>query len=170
MLLAQVFLTPTHLAMAMEYAPAGDLYHHLLFQHSPTHCMSEEKARWMFQQLIIGLDYCHRKARTLPLCLCSVCPIPSAATLDLYSPTMHRCLASLPGMQASLPDPAMHTHTMWRQACSGLLLSQRPLSLKHQQANACLLLRRVGEHSQTWQYQPSSCHSAAVTLMAQHLA
>ena len=56
----QVFLTPMHLAIAMEYAKGGNLFHYLL-QHGP-HCrLTEAKAQWIFQQLIIGLDYCHRR-------------------------------------------------------------------------------------------------------------
>ncbi len=58
----QVFLTPQHLAIAMEYAKGGNLFHYLL-QHGP-HCrLTEAKAQWIFQQLIIGLDYCHRRVR-----------------------------------------------------------------------------------------------------------
>ena len=59
----QVFLTPMHLAIAMEYAKGGNLFHYLL-QHGP-HCrLTEAKAQWIFQQLIIGLDYCHRRVST----------------------------------------------------------------------------------------------------------
>ena len=36
----QVFLTPTHLAIAMEYAKGGNLFHYLL-QHTP-HCRLTE--------------------------------------------------------------------------------------------------------------------------------
>ena len=58
--MVQVFLTPTHLAIAMEYAKGGDLFRYVL-KHEP-HCrLSEAKAQWIFQQLIIGLDYCHRR-------------------------------------------------------------------------------------------------------------
>ena len=52
----EVFLTPTHLAIAMEYAPGGDLFSYV----SQRGGLSEEDARWFFQQLVIGLDYCHR--------------------------------------------------------------------------------------------------------------
>ena len=53
----QVFLTPTHLALAMEYAPGGDLYSYV----STRARLPEDHARFFFQQLIIGMDYCHRK-------------------------------------------------------------------------------------------------------------
>ena len=63
----QVFLTPTHLALAMEYAPGGDLYQHVA-RRKPFPWLPEEQARWIFQQLIIGLDYCHHQVQT------SFCP------------------------------------------------------------------------------------------------
>ena len=57
---AQVFITQTHLAIAMEYAQGGDMFKYIC-RHKP-HCrLLENQARWIFQQLIIGLDYCHSK-------------------------------------------------------------------------------------------------------------
>lgn len=56
----QVFLTPTDLALVMEYAPGGDLYQHVV-RRDPCPWLPEDQARWIFQQLLIGLDYCHRK-------------------------------------------------------------------------------------------------------------
>jgi serine/threonine-protein kinase SRK2 len=61
----QVFLTPTHLAIAMEFAQGGDLFHYVL-RHQPVCRLSEPKAQWIFQQLIIGLDYCHRRVGHAP--------------------------------------------------------------------------------------------------------
>ena len=61
-LLAQVFLTPTHLAIVMEYAKGGDLFNYTM-RHGPHGRLAEPQARWIFQQLIIGLDYCHRRVR-----------------------------------------------------------------------------------------------------------
>lgn len=58
--LREVFLTPTHLAIAMEYAQGGDLFNYTL-GHRPHGRLAEQQARWIFQQLIIGLDYCHRR-------------------------------------------------------------------------------------------------------------
>lgn len=58
--LKEVFLTQTHLAIAMEYAQGGDMFKYIC-RHKP-HCrLLESQARWIFQQLIIGLDYCHNK-------------------------------------------------------------------------------------------------------------
>lgn len=54
----QVFLTPTHLALVMEYAEGGNMLH--CIQKQPNGRLTEDKSRWVFQQLIIGLDFCHR--------------------------------------------------------------------------------------------------------------
>ena len=64
--LVQVFLTQTHLAIAMEYAQGGDLFNYTL-GHRPHGRLAEQQARWIFQQLIIGLDYCHRRVRVVAL-------------------------------------------------------------------------------------------------------
>lgn len=56
----EVFLTPGHLAIAMEYAQGGDLFNYTL-GHRPMGRLAEQQARWIFQQLIIGLDYCHSR-------------------------------------------------------------------------------------------------------------
>ena len=55
----QVFLTPTHLAIAMEYAQGGDLFNYVLGTTQKR--LGENEARWIFQQLVIALDYCHRR-------------------------------------------------------------------------------------------------------------
>eukprot|EP00884_Botryococcus_braunii_P014305 jgi/Botrbrau1/22876/Bobra.0065s0034.1 len=56
--LSEVFLTPNHLALVMEYAEGGNMLDCVLRQ--PHHRLTEDKCRWIFQQLIIGLDFCHR--------------------------------------------------------------------------------------------------------------
>lgn len=52
----QVFLTPTHLCIVMEFAPGGDMFEYVVRKNG----LREDEARWFFQQLIVGLDYCHR--------------------------------------------------------------------------------------------------------------
>ncbi|KAK9821180.1 hypothetical protein WJX74_005516 [Apatococcus lobatus] len=52
----EVFLTPQHLAIVMEYAAGGDMFQRV----KACGGLKEEDARWFFQQLIIGLDYCHK--------------------------------------------------------------------------------------------------------------
>ncbi len=52
----EVFLTPDYLGVAMEYAAGGDMFQHVTHKRG----LSEDEARWFFQQLILGLDYCHK--------------------------------------------------------------------------------------------------------------
>jgi serine/threonine-protein kinase SRK2 len=59
--LREVFLTADYLAVAMEYADGGDLSEHIDQQYQKgIDYMSEDDARWIFQQLIVAVDYCHR--------------------------------------------------------------------------------------------------------------
>lgn len=55
----QVFLTHTHLCIAMDYAEGGNLKDYL----GENDIIGEEHARWLFQQLVLGVDYCHRMVR-----------------------------------------------------------------------------------------------------------
>ncbi|BAT73508.1 hypothetical protein LR48_Vigan813s000500 [Vigna angularis] len=51
----EVALTPTHLALVMEYAAGGELFYQVLYQGK----IKEDNARYFFQQLIAGVSYCH---------------------------------------------------------------------------------------------------------------
>ncbi|XVF60932.1 hypothetical protein PTKIN_Ptkin08bG0087800 [Pterospermum kingtungense] len=51
----QVVLTPTHLAIVMEYAAGGELFERICSAGR----FSEDEARYFFQQLISGVNYCH---------------------------------------------------------------------------------------------------------------
>ena len=53
----EVLLTPTDLAIVMEYASGGELFDRVLTNGR----MQEDEARYFFQQLISGVDYCHNK-------------------------------------------------------------------------------------------------------------
>ena len=53
----EVFLTDDYICIAMEYAAGGSLFQYV----QKAGRLQEAAARWFFQQLIIGLDYCHRK-------------------------------------------------------------------------------------------------------------
>ena len=53
--LMQVFLTPTHLGIAMEYAAGGELFDRI----AKAGRFNEDEARFFFQQLISGVQYCH---------------------------------------------------------------------------------------------------------------
>ncbi|KAF8405823.1 hypothetical protein HHK36_007900 [Tetracentron sinense] len=50
-----VVLTPTHLAIVMEYAAGGELFERICKAGR----FSEDEARYFFQQLISGVNYCH---------------------------------------------------------------------------------------------------------------
>ncbi|KAK4264941.1 hypothetical protein QN277_026055 [Acacia crassicarpa] len=51
----EVLLTPTHLAIVMEYAAGGELFERIC--NAGRFC--EDEARYFFQQLISGVSYCH---------------------------------------------------------------------------------------------------------------
>ncbi|XP_039042370.1 serine/threonine-protein kinase SRK2I-like [Hibiscus syriacus] len=51
----EVTLTPTHLAIVMEYASGGELFERI----SAAGRFNEDEARFFFQQLLSGVSYCH---------------------------------------------------------------------------------------------------------------
>jgi serine/threonine-protein kinase SRK2 len=51
----EVVVTPTHLAIVMEYAAGGELFDRICNAGR----FSEDEARYFFQQLICGVSYCH---------------------------------------------------------------------------------------------------------------
>jgi serine/threonine-protein kinase SRK2 len=52
----KVFLTTTHICIAMEYGNEGELFRIIQKSGSP----SEDEARVYFQQLILAVEYCHK--------------------------------------------------------------------------------------------------------------
>lgn len=54
--LYQVICTPTDIFMVMEYVPGGELFDYIV-KHGK---LQENEARKFFQQIISGVDYCHR--------------------------------------------------------------------------------------------------------------
>ena len=55
--LAQASLTPTHLAIVMEYAAGGELFSRIAA--APAQRFGEPQARFFFRQLIAGVNYVH---------------------------------------------------------------------------------------------------------------
>jgi len=75
----EVFLTPDHLAIVSEYAPGGDLVD-FIERHNTAHdrALMESEARSLFQQLIVGVDFCHQVicSHVHPsLCTCRFAPV-----------------------------------------------------------------------------------------------
>ena len=52
----QAFLTKDYLGIVMEFVGGGDMFEYVVKKNG----LREEEARWFFQQLIVGLDHCHR--------------------------------------------------------------------------------------------------------------
>lgn len=60
----EVFVTSTHLGIVMEYAAGGELFDRIVKAGR----FSEDEARYFFQQLISGVEFCHSQVRLqLPL-------------------------------------------------------------------------------------------------------
>ncbi|KAI7746922.1 hypothetical protein M8C21_020651 [Ambrosia artemisiifolia] len=57
----EVILTPTHLAIVMEYVAGGELFDRICNAGR----FSEDEARFFFQQLISGVSYCHAMSSVL---------------------------------------------------------------------------------------------------------
>jgi serine/threonine-protein kinase SRK2 len=53
----EVFLVRDHVCIVMEYATGGSLFRYVQ-RHGR---LKEPVARWFFQQLVLGVDYCHKK-------------------------------------------------------------------------------------------------------------
>lgn len=53
----EVFLSPNHINIVMDYASGGSLFQYVQTRNR----LREPLARWFFQQLILAVDYCHRK-------------------------------------------------------------------------------------------------------------
>ena len=54
--LYQVISTPTDIFMVMEYVAGGELFDYIVKNGK----LKEDEARKFFQQIISGVDYCHR--------------------------------------------------------------------------------------------------------------
>lgn len=54
--LEQIFVTDDHLVLVTEYADHGDLFSHIKNNNG----LGEEESRWLFQQMILAVDFCHR--------------------------------------------------------------------------------------------------------------
>lgn len=99
----EVFLTPQYLCIAMEYAPGGDMFEYVVKKNG----LREDEARWFFQQLIVGLDYCHRMGvvnRDIKLenTLLDSSPRPLVKVCD-FGYSKHEKFQSAPGSRVGTP-------------------------------------------------------------------
>jgi serine/threonine-protein kinase SRK2 len=53
----EVFVTDDSVCFVMEYANGGNLFDLVRKQKR----LRETQSRWFFQQLILAIDYCHRR-------------------------------------------------------------------------------------------------------------
>ena len=85
--LHEIFLTPEHLAIVSELAPGGDLVDYIE-HHSMNHdcALKETEARWLFQQLVVAVDYCHQVQ-------CAFC----SADICLYANIPVHCMSMVEG-------------------------------------------------------------------------
>jgi serine/threonine-protein kinase SRK2 len=56
-----VFTTPRYLAIVMEYVAGGDLCDYFIDNNLVGTGLPEDLARWFFQQIILALEFMHRK-------------------------------------------------------------------------------------------------------------
>lgn len=55
-----MFLTNTHLCVALEFAAGGERFDAV----AEAGKLAETEARYFYQQLVLGLEYCHRRVPT----------------------------------------------------------------------------------------------------------
>eukprot|EP00879_Flechtneria_rotunda_P000411 GHRR01000505.1.p1 GENE.GHRR01000505.1~~GHRR01000505.1.p1 ORF type:complete len:321 (+),score=76.98 GHRR01000505.1:171-1133(+) len=53
----EVFLSQKYINIVMDYASGGSLFHYVQSRNR----LREPLARWFFQQLVLAVDYCHRR-------------------------------------------------------------------------------------------------------------
>uniref|UniRef100_A0A7S3QM01 Protein kinase domain-containing protein n=1 Tax=Dunaliella tertiolecta TaxID=3047 RepID=A0A7S3QM01_DUNTE len=99
----EVFLTPVYLAIAMEFAPGGDMFEYVVKKNG----LREDEARWFFQQLIVALDYCHKMGvvnRDIKLenTLLDHSPRPLVKICD-FGYSKHEKFQSAPGSRVGTP-------------------------------------------------------------------
>lgn len=102
----QVFLTPEYLGIVMEYASDGELFDYVASKGR----MVEAEARYFFQQLICGVEYCHKMVLTHPrVSAKTLSRNPSDVMSDLVFCSGFRCSAcewGLPSLAHADLQPA----------------------------------------------------------------
>lgn len=67
----EVFVTSTHLGIVMEYAAGGELFDRIVKAGR----FSEDEARYFFQQLISGVEFCHSQVLRVLYLILSCQPV-----------------------------------------------------------------------------------------------
>ena len=78
-------MTDTHLCVALEYAAGGELFDTVARAGK----LPEIEARYFFQQLVLGLEYCHRRVRSIQAtsqghCCCILVFLAAPAVSCMY--------------------------------------------------------------------------------------
>ena len=78
-----MFKTQYYLGIAMEFCDGGDLSQYIDNRtHHRVFGLPESQARWLFQQLMVAVDYCHRLGivnRDIKVCTVLLAQSSSAA-------------------------------------------------------------------------------------------
>eukprot|EP01025_Chloroclados_australasicus_P068754 TRINITY_DN9580_c0_g1_i1.p1 TRINITY_DN9580_c0_g1~~TRINITY_DN9580_c0_g1_i1.p1 ORF type:complete len:355 (+),score=52.61 TRINITY_DN9580_c0_g1_i1:148-1212(+) len=104
----ELFLTQHYLCIVMEYASAGDMFHYVV-SRMPHRRLPESEARQFFQQLVLAVDFCHRKGvvnRDIKLENALLCKVGSGVLLKLcdFGYSKHEDYDSAPSSRVgSLP-------------------------------------------------------------------
>ncbi len=107
----EVFLTPKYLAIAMEFACGGDMFEYVIKNKSSLPCqgLSEDSARWFFQQLVVALEFCHelgianRDIKLENLLLDDALPLPHVKICD-FGYSKNEYVDSRPKTVSGTPD------------------------------------------------------------------
>lgn len=83
----EIFLTPQHLAIVMEFAAGGDMFEYVIKNKGsgPGEGLKEDVARHFFQQLILALDFCQKLGIANRCAQSSSEHMPASLTVCIHS-------------------------------------------------------------------------------------
>ena len=82
----EIFLTPQHLAIVMEFAAGGDMFEYVIKNKGsgPGEGLKEDVARHFFQQLILALDFCQKLGIANRCAQSSSERVPASLTVSMH--------------------------------------------------------------------------------------